>query len=193
MHMCGSQMEDAECETIVVNVNRDGKLRRVLEAVGKEARWYDGAEKVEYLLRVVRLCLGSYGCQDGPTSAQADASLYAQMVKQGHNFMLLCSVKIGLCRHKSLLFKILCDSVGLECSLITGYSTGGRHQWNIISLPDEFGVAVNYIIDATSSHFSWTKEGSKRMKAYKIKPEESFGHGGLTLLRNMRPQLMQYI
>lgn len=47
---------------------------------------------------------------------------------QGHNFMLLCQVPIGVCRHKALLFKILADIVNLNCAVITGYSTAGRHQ-----------------------------------------------------------------
>ena len=118
-------MVDAECETIVVSLSRDKRLERILESVKREAKWYKGADKVEYLLRMVRLVLGDYGLPGGATSAQADASLFDQMKEQGHNFMLLCSIKVGLCRHKALLFKILCDYSGLECSLITGYSTGG--------------------------------------------------------------------
>lgn len=106
--------------------------------------------------------------------------------RQGHNFMFLCSVKIGLCRHKALLFKILCDYCSIECALVTGYSTGGRHQWNVINLLDpKEGKEFSYIIDPTSPHFTWTKQGSVRMKAYKINIDSSFGHGGMTLLKNM--------
>jgi hypothetical protein len=105
--------------------------------------------------------------------------------------MMLCSVKVGLCRHKALLFKILCDYVGVECSLVTGYSTGGRHQWNIISLFDnKQGKSIEYIIDPTSPHFTWTKKGSARMKAYKIQQDSSFGHGGMTMLNHMKGQAM---
>ncbi len=39
IHMCGTQIEDAECETIVVNVYRDKKLRRLIEAVKIESAW----------------------------------------------------------------------------------------------------------------------------------------------------------
>jgi transglutaminase/protease-like cytokinesis protein 3 len=116
--------------------------------------------------------------------------------------MLLCSVKIGLCRHKALLFKILCDTVGIECALITGYSTGGRHQyvlsvfltlrWNIISLHDPKENKINsYIIDPTSPNFTWTKHGSARMKAYKITQDSSFGHGGLTLMNQMKQEVLR--
>ena len=96
--------------------------------------------------------------------------------------MLLGDVRIGLCRHKALMFKILCDYCGLDCALVTGYSTGGRHQWNVISLRDPTtGKMENYIIDPTSSFFTWTRQGSMRMKAYKINNESSFGHGGITM------------
>jgi hypothetical protein len=39
IHMCGSNMEDAECETIVVNTFRDKKLRKIIETVKVEAVW----------------------------------------------------------------------------------------------------------------------------------------------------------
>ena len=96
--------------------------------------------------------------------------------------MFLGEVQIGLCRHKALLFKILCDYVGLECALVTGYSTGGRHQWNVVTLRDpNSGAMENYIVDPTSPYFTWTRQGSIRMKAYKINHDDSFGHGGITM------------
>ena len=33
-------MEDAECETIVVNVERDRRLAKVIETVKAEGKWY---------------------------------------------------------------------------------------------------------------------------------------------------------
>ncbi|KAJ3204855.1 hypothetical protein HDU67_009254 [Dinochytrium kinnereticum] len=131
---------------------------------------------VEFLLKVVRETMGDYGLAGGPTSAEADARLYSQMIKQGHNLMLLCEVEIGLCRHKALLFKILCDVVDLNCALITGYSTAGRHQWNIISLVDK----GDFLIDPTSPHFTWTTKGSHRTKGYRVSADQSFGHSGFT-------------
>jgi hypothetical protein len=89
---------------------------------------YEGPALVEFLLKVIWCEMGDYGLPKGATSSQADDSLFNQMKEQGHNFVLLGDVKIGLCRHKALLFKILCDNVGLDCAIVTGYSTGGRHQ-----------------------------------------------------------------
>lgn len=99
------------------------------------------------------------------------------MVSQGHNFLYLCEVQIGLCRHKALLFKILCDVAGINCALITGYSTGGRHQWNVITIPS----LGDFIIDPTSPYFTWTQRGSHRVKGYRVTEKESYGHAGLTM------------
>ena len=32
IHMCGRNIEDAECETLVVNLYRDEKLRQIIES-----------------------------------------------------------------------------------------------------------------------------------------------------------------
>ncbi|KAJ3000146.1 hypothetical protein HDV02_000429 [Globomyces sp. JEL0801] len=138
IHMCGSQVTDAECETIIVNHHRDKRLKQIIDAVKKESVWYSGAKLVEYLLKVVRLTLGNYGLAGGATSSEADTSLYKQM-----------------------------------------------EEWNLITLEDEKEKKMeSYLIDPTSPHFTWTKHGSVRMKAYKIDQESSFGHGGITMKLN---------
>lgn len=38
----------------------------------------------------------------------------------------------GICRHRSLLSKILADEVGLKCRIIKGYYGKGGHAWNEI-------------------------------------------------------------
>ncbi|KAJ3410843.1 hypothetical protein HDV05_003169 [Chytridiales sp. JEL 0842] len=138
-HLSGDKITSADSETIVVNPAKDFRLQNVMRrAAAAKPRFrlpYQDVELVEHLLQIVRETLGEYGLPGGPSSADADARLYQQMLRQGHNFMLLCDVEIGLCRHKALLFKILCDVVALNCALVTGYSTAGRHQWNIITLP----------------------------------------------------------
>lgn len=81
IHLCGENVEDAESETIAVNIYRDKRLRKILDKVCAEADKYDEAERVEYLLSIVKSALGDYGIEGGSTSSQADASLYTQMNK----------------------------------------------------------------------------------------------------------------
>jgi hypothetical protein len=40
IHMCGENIEDAECETIVINLYRDKKLERIIESVKADSKWY---------------------------------------------------------------------------------------------------------------------------------------------------------
>ncbi|KAI8851784.1 hypothetical protein BC829DRAFT_386013 [Chytridium lagenaria] len=167
-HLSGDKVTSADSETIIVNPAKDVKLRNAMKRVAAEKYKYPvDTLLVEYLLRVVRETCGDYGLPGGPSSAEADARLYQQMMKQGHNLMLLCE----LCS-----FKILCDVVDLNCALITGYSTAGRHQWNIITLQDK----GDFLIDPTSPHFTWTTKGSHRTKGYRVSADQSFGHSGFT-------------
>ncbi|KAJ3089941.1 hypothetical protein HK102_005086 [Quaeritorhiza haematococci] len=176
-HLHRDKIKGPENETIVVNPYKDHKLRAAIEYVANNQHKYKwGAELVEFLLKVVRETLGEYGMPGGPTSAEADAKIYQKMLRQGHNFVLLCDVEIGVCRHKAMLFKILCDVVHLNCAVVTGYSTAGRHQWNIITIPHK----GDFLIDPTSKHFTWAKPGSMRTRGYKVMLDDSMGHAGFT-------------
>ncbi|KAI8916920.1 ethylene-responsive protein kinase Le-CTR1-domain-containing protein [Powellomyces hirtus] len=195
-HLCRAAIDGPEAEVVVVDTVKDVKLRTVLRRVALEAPRYQGAVLVEYLLQVTHETLGNYGLENGPTTHTAERLLYETMLKEGHNFIRLCTVPVGLCRHKALLFKLLADTAGLNCALVTGHSTAGRHQWNLITLPaprptattkkttatpDEPLQPAHYIVDPTSPYFTWTKHGSGRTKAYRVSSDVSFGHGGLTL------------
>ncbi|KAJ3223274.1 hypothetical protein HK099_001315 [Clydaea vesicula] len=176
-HYHKEKINGAENETIVVNPYKDHKLRAVMEYVSNNhSKFNKDTKLVEFLLRVVQETLGDYGTPGGPTSADADAKIYEKMLNQGHNFVLLCEVEIGVCRHKALLFKLLCDVCHLNCAVITGYSTAGRHQWNIVSISEG-----DYLIDATSRHFTWAKPGSLRTRGYKVLLDESLGHAEYVL------------
>jgi hypothetical protein len=36
--LCGPNIEDAECETIVVNIERDANLRKIIQTVKDESK-----------------------------------------------------------------------------------------------------------------------------------------------------------
>ncbi|KAI8826092.1 ethylene-responsive protein kinase Le-CTR1-domain-containing protein [Fimicolochytrium jonesii] len=189
----GKRMEGPDCEIIVIDQERDARLASVVKKVSGEAKRLERGDLVEYLLQVVRDVFGDYGLENGPTMFECEAKLLETMVGQGHNFVLLCSVPNGLCRHKALLFKVLADVVGLSCALVTGYSNVARHQWNIITLSESIAASNSpsssdkpeshdetYLIDPTSPYFTWTRHGSGRAKGYRTSTEVSFGHLGFT-------------
>jgi len=46
--------------------------------------------------------------------------LKLNMKNNGTNVVHIGQVKYGVCRHKSILFKYLCDQIGIDCVLIRG-------------------------------------------------------------------------
>ncbi|KAJ3154113.1 hypothetical protein HDU86_005040 [Geranomyces michiganensis] len=177
-HLCVAAIDGAEAEVVVVDPAADVGLRAALEAARTGSAGLAGQELVDFLLAVVHETLGRYGLEGGPSTHTAERMLHEAML----------NVPVGLCRHKALLFKLLADVVGLNCALVTGHSTAGRHQWNLITLPGTSATstgakrdATSFIIDPTSPFFTWTRKGSDRTKAYRVSSDVSFGHGGLTL------------
>jgi serine/threonine protein kinase len=69
----------------------------------------------------------------------------------GNNCVLLASVQHGLCRHRSLLMKILCDeffsSADVRCKLVRGFREGGiGHAWNVVWIR-----GAQFIVDCLDS------------------------------------------
>jgi hypothetical protein len=74
---------------------------------------------------------------------------------RGHEVSLgtLISLKTGVCRHRSLLYKIIADQVDLPCRLVRGSYAGrdfsGNHAWNEI-----IGSNGNtFIVDSSLNRF----------------------------------------
>ena len=55
-------------------------------------------------------------------------------------------VKNGVCEGFSLLFKLLCSRLGIECICVEGISGGGLHLWNAVEINGEI-----YHVDMTNS------------------------------------------
>lgn len=128
IHITHPTVLEAESETLVVSVKTDAALRNYIQTSVSYSKVYSNARLVNALLQLVQSVMGTYGSKNGSTSAQCDQHLVDIMSRNGHNFVMLGEVRTGLCRHKAMLFKVLCDASGINCALITGYSTGGRHQ-----------------------------------------------------------------
>ncbi|ETW55219.1 serine/threonine protein kinase [Plasmodium falciparum Palo Alto/Uganda] len=66
------------------------------------------------------------------------------------NFVLLGSVKKGSDRHKSLLFKVLCDSIDIPCRYIRYVKNKTVHYFNLVlipSIPDDILIGLKYLFD----------------------------------------------
>jgi hypothetical protein len=93
----------------------------------------------------------------------------------------------GVCRHRSLLFKIMADEAGLEAALVRGnFGTdqrGGGHAWNELRLADGTIVIVDVMNPQPDFYFPKLGEPSLRFyrtiaNAVKYPTAESVGATG---------------
>jgi hypothetical protein len=67
------------------------------------------------------------------------------------NIIPIGSITLGVCRHRAILFKYLCDNVvpRIPCWLIRGYRLKCPHVWNMVSF-----AGIEYTIDTLDSPYS---------------------------------------
>jgi hypothetical protein len=131
-------------EIIVVDRARDGKLRQHLDY----ARWLVRGnvaplERAALLAQYVDL---QYSPADGRGLAEeACTALLAPLY--GKEVLIGDVMGAGVCRHRSLLFKLLADEAGLSVALVRGNlgtaTESGGHAWNELIRPDGETVIVD--------------------------------------------------
>ena len=80
------------------------------------------------------------------------------------NIVSLGSVKKGSYQHRTLLFKILADHLGINCTLERG--TYG-HYWNTVMLVNECGQTRQYVVDLVRTPGELLSENSHQAQRYK--------------------------
>jgi len=97
---------------------------------------------------------------------------------------------LGVCRHRSTLFKYTCDRLGIKCKLIKGNytrskipsSTDGGHAWNIVNIDD-----INYIWDIMNpqtGNYPQSDNSSGR-HIYTVSPETTLLYQASTISDSM--------
>jgi len=90
------------------------------------------------------------------------------------NCVLLGSIQHGLCRHRSLLMKILCDELfapgDVRCKLVRGFREGGAgHAWTVVS----FRGQREFIVDTLDSPMLFRPLSSLASDAFSYFPQFS--------------------
>ena len=67
------------------------------------------------------------------------AACVAELTRLGKRVVLIGELRVGICRHRALLFKYLADLLGLRCRVARGEYRYGRgaddvdgHAWNVV-------------------------------------------------------------
>ncbi len=126
-----SRFRNGNQEIDIIDRNLDKTLAKTIEAFKQRiaGKNYSEKEKIDELMKFV----------DEVFSVNPSGSATEQLVSRMHNPNLretflgdIINSGAGVCRHRSLLTKVLGDEIGLKTRIIQGqYGTGG-HAWNEI-------------------------------------------------------------
>jgi hypothetical protein len=125
-------------EILVIDRSKDDRLRTAIEKMRSDAirKLPPQKRSVAVAREVLRLC----SAQGGPTHTRGVGDLQTRYANRGvlaGEVGVLCGA--GVCRHRSLLYKVLGDAADLRVALARGrykHSDGrtGGHAWNELHL-----------------------------------------------------------
>lgn len=130
----------AHREIIYINSEEDGDLFNMQRDIIKIMKTYNefiephkGTVKnwSDYFYHLIADFVETrYGRDASDTESNNDIKrIYTET---GNNLVHIGKIQKGVCRQKGIMFKYLCDLIGLDCALIRGSITGGNHVWNLI-------------------------------------------------------------
>ncbi|KAI3515772.1 hypothetical protein L1887_14676 [Cichorium endivia] len=161
--------ENITWEAIVVNKAVDAKLLQ-LEQSALEITVKSTSESVSFVGQnmVQRLAVLVANYMGGPVGDPDKMLLawrnfsYKLKVTLGSMVLPLGALKIGMARHRALLFKVLADSIGLPCRLVKGkqYTGSSDVAMNFIKIGDEREYIVDLMADPGTLIPSDTTSGS---------------------------------
>lgn len=134
-------------EILVIDRTKDEALRKHLAyAKDPELLKLPAAERAKNLAQYVDKALSPGGDRHAALRAVEEFTIeYANQPVLFGDMEKAC--QSGVCRHRALLFKMLCDDAGLKVALVRGnYDagiTGGGHAWNELILDDGSRVIVD--------------------------------------------------
>ena len=153
------RVTNSKREILVVDRRRDRFLNEMINDVKAQTAGMNEAEKAIFIYDYI--CnLESNGLRVKDTSVEAselwsDANI-GQKVLLGDE-VFKTNPNVVVCRHRSLLFKVLADEVGLNVELNRGYLNcrdGGRHAWNTV----RFRNGDVYVFDLAQGYYQPARE-----------------------------------
>lgn len=148
-------------EVISVDRSRDAALRESIEyAKSDELMELNPVDRATRLARYVQKLMTPGNQQDALRRIVKLQTLY-----EGREVLLgdipkMCDA--GVCRHRSLLFKILADAAGLHVALVRGNYGQGGHAWNELHLNNGDVRIVDVMNPQPDFYFPTTDERAAR-------------------------------
>lgn len=126
-----SRFRNSTQEIVIVDKTLDKTLVQTIDTFKTrlKSKNFTEEEKINELMKFVDEIFSV------SKSGEQTEKLVSNMCSSKQMEVLLGSVinsGAGLCRHRSLLSKILADEIGLKCRMVQGYYGNGGHAWNEI-------------------------------------------------------------
>ncbi len=154
-------------EIIHVDRSRDTELRKHLAfARSDELKQLNSIDRATRIARYVYQAMSPPdGSRTSVTRSSYLAQLYASQEVLLGDVTRLCGA--GVCRHRTLLFKIMADEAGLKTAIVRGnFRSGwfriGGHAWNELFLEDGSKVIVDVMNPQPDYYFPSVNERSVR-------------------------------
>lgn len=132
---CGrdvSRFRSGNQEITIIDRQADSKLAETIEAFKTRLsnKKLSEQEKAQELLKYIDEVFSVKA-----TGTETDALVHNMHSATTNEVFLgdIINSGAGVCRHRSLLTKVIGDEVGLNTSIIQGYYGGGGHAWNEIA------------------------------------------------------------
>ena len=132
----------SEREIITIDKQYDDYLNNVINYVRKKTKELSEKEKVKSIYNLI------LDISEDSYKSTKKSNKLAKLAK-GREVMLgkIFEQNAVCCRHKGLMFKILCDEIGIKASLVRGnmidmYGFGG-HTWNEVKLSNGKKILID--------------------------------------------------
>ena len=150
----GNPINTPTREIIVLDRGKDTKLQSIISDVKNKTAGMSDKEKAAFLQKYVHNLTGD-GNIAAKNGSSWDRAHVGQEVLLGD--IVTNNPPVAVCRHRSLLFKVLGDEIGLDIELQRGnfydsYSgDGGGHAWNTVRFKDGTSAIYDAMHNRTSS------------------------------------------
>ena len=149
----------AKREVITIDKSKDVYLHNAINYVRKNASHLPEKKKLKFIYNLITDISGdvNQAVKNSQLLAEQDAGqerLLGKIFEHG----------AAVCRHKSIMFKILAEEVGINTRLLRGnfidWVGDGRHVWNEVKLKD----GSKFLVDIQNSRMINLKNASKNIK-----------------------------
>lgn len=101
-------------------------------------------------------------------------------LRRGSNVVPIGALPVGICRHRAILFKYLCDRARppIPCELVRGYLDYEPHAWNVVLLKEKGGPRRLLVDACRPNRIQNEGEGDAKVRYLPLKRIEIQDGGG---------------